>query len=294
VTRPVPFLAAAVLAGAFGPVAVTDPAHTDQRTVPPRRCDQKAGDQDGVETVAGVVKAVLAEKAQLVLTVEEDGAHTDRTVPVAPRVPVRFGKAATTLADLRPGMTVELSYKGNSTDLLGVRATWPQREVVFKAADPATRSFSIETGGDEGGFETVLHLTPDAKVMVDELPAGLADVPAGAKTRVDLALDRKGVLALEADGLPDTLPVLVKRYEPGAPTGTLYVEVRAAGFRRDRVATIGLPLAAGVRVRYAGHDAALTDLRDRMPARLTFSPDRRTVTTVLVAAPLPPEVNDDD
>jgi hypothetical protein len=244
-----------------------------------------------VETVAGVVKAVAADKSQLVVTAAGDDGP-DRTVAVPAGAKVRFGPTAVALGDLRPGMHVVLSYRGNSTDLLEVTAAWPPREVVFKAADPATRSFSIETGGDEGGFETVLTLAPGAKVTVDELPAGVADVPPGRKARVELSLDKKGVLALEADGAPGTLPGLVKRYD--AVTRTLLVEVRAAGFRADRVATIGFPVAAGAKVRHAGRDAALTDLKERMPVRLTFTPDRRTVAVILTADPLPPEVNDDD
>jgi hypothetical protein len=84
----------------------------------------------------------------------------------------------------------------------------------------------------------------------------------------------------------------VRRYD--AATRTLLVEVRAAGFRRDRVATNGFAVAAGAKVRRAGRDVALTDLKERMPVRLTFTPDRRAVASILTADPLPPEVNDDD
>ena len=234
-----------------------------------------------VETVAGVVKSVAADKDQLVVTAEDD----DRTVAVG-GAKVRFGPKAVALGDLRPGMHVVLSYRGNSTDLLELKAAWPTREVVFQSADPATRSFRVE------GDAVALTLDPGAKVTVDELPAGVADVPVGRKARVELSLDRKGVLALEADGAPDTLPGLVKRYD--AATRTLLVEVRAAGFRHDRVATIGFSVAAGARVRRADRDVALTDLKERMPVRLTFTPDRRAVASILTADPLPPEVNDDD
>ncbi len=237
-----------------------------------------------VETVAGVVKAVAAGKNQLVVTVEEGDVRADRTV-TAGGAKVLFGSEAVALGDLRPGMHVALSYRGNSTDLLAVKAAWPPREVVFQAADPAGRSF--RTDADE-----VLTLDPAAKMTVDELPAGVADVPPGRKVRLELALDRTVVRTLEAEGAPDTLPGLVKRYD--AATRTLLVEVRAAGFRADRVATIGFAVAAGAKVRRAGRDVALTDLKERMPVRLTFTADRRTVTAILTAAPLPPELNDDD
>lgn len=241
-----------------------------------------------VEVVAGVIKSGRPKSDQLVVTVTEEGHPTDRTVRVPATAKVRFGPKLAALADMRAGMLVELAYRGNSADLLEVRARWPQQEVVFTATDPATKTFHIRTDGIEG----VLNLDPDAKVTVDELPAGLADVPVGRKARVELSIDKTGALAVEADGLPDALPGLVKRYDAAART--LLVEVRAAGFRADRVVTVGFVLAPGVKVRHAGRDAAPTDMKERMPVRLAFGPDRRTVTSVLAADPLPPEVNDDD
>jgi hypothetical protein len=241
-----------------------------------------------VEVVAGVIKSVRPKVDIIVVTVAEGDQRTDRTIGLEGGAKLLFARRPAALADLRPGMHVELAYKGNSADLLEVRASWPRREVVFRSADPDARTFRVAAGG----AEAVLKLAPDASVVVDELPAGLADVPVGQKVRIDPTADETGVLALEADGPPDTLPGLVKRYDAAART--LFVEVRAAGFRFDRVATIGFPVAAGAKVRYAGRDAALADLTERMPVRLTFAADRRAVASVLAAAPLPPEVNDDD
>jgi hypothetical protein len=250
------------------------------------------GPPPAVESVKGVIRAVAAEKHQLVVTTAEDEGRANRTVTVGGATRVRFGARTVAISDLQPGMVVVLSYKGNSTDLREVKAGWPHREVVFKAADPATKSFSVETGGDEGGFETVLTLDPAAKVTVDDLPAGLADVPAGKKVRLELTIDKKGVLGVEAEGPADTLPGLLNRYD--AKSNSLLVEVRAAGFREDRVVTLSFPLTTTAKVRHAGRDVALTDLKPRMPVRLTFTPDRRTVSRVLIADPLPVEVNDDD
>ncbi len=241
-----------------------------------------------VEVVAGGIKSNPLKSDQFVVTVTEEGHPTDRAVRVPATAKVRFGPKPAALADLRAGMLVELAYRGNSADLLEVRARWPQQEVVVKAADPATKTFRIDTAG----AETVLALDPAAKVTVDELPAGLADVPVGREARVELSIDKTGALAVEADGPPDTLPGLVKRYD--SATRTLLVEVRAAGFRADRVVAVGFVLAPHVKVRHAGRDAAPTDLKERMPVRLAFGPDRLTVTSVLAADPLPPEVNDDD
>ncbi|WP_145242564.1 hypothetical protein [Urbifossiella limnaea] len=58
--------------------------------------------------------------------------------------------------------------------------------------------------------------------------------------------------------------------------------------------TVSFPLTTPARVRHAGRDVAPTDLKERMPVRLTFTPDRRAVSGVLTADPLPVEVNDDD
>ncbi|QDU22653.1 hypothetical protein [Urbifossiella limnaea] len=171
------------------------------------------GPPPAVESVKGVIRAVAAEKNQLVVTTTEDDGPADRTVTVGGATRVRFGATTVAVGDLQPGMGVVLSYQGNSTDLREVKAGWPHREVVFKAADPATKSFSVETGGDEGGLESVLTLAPAAKVTVDELPAGLADVPPGKKVRLELTIDKKGVLGVEAEGPADTLPGLLKRYD---------------------------------------------------------------------------------
>ncbi|MFO0797391.1 MAG: sigma-70 family RNA polymerase sigma factor [Gemmataceae bacterium] len=308
-TRTIPTLAVALVVVALGAGGFAVRHALAEQPAPPRAAsrpaplpplaavqapdddDKKQNPKDRVEQVEGVIKAVAADKNQLVVAVEEDDHKADRTVPVA-GAKLRFGPKPVTVGDLRPGMEVVLSYKGNSTELLELKAGWPSREVVFKAADPATKSFSIETGGDEGGFEVVLRLDPDAKVTVDELPAGLADLPPNRKVRVELTIDKKGVIGVESDGAPGTLPGLLKRYD--AKTNSLLVEVRAAGFREDRVVTVAFPLTANAKVRHAGRDAALTDLKERMPVRLTFTPDRREVSGVLTADPLPPEVNDDD
>lgn len=293
---------------------VLPPAPKPARPVPVAKRDDKPADpKDKVETVRGEIKAVdpsalkakapgdnVKDVAGLGTRLEargsirvkpDDGDQPELTVPLPADAPLTFHGKPVKPADLKPGMRVELDYKGNSTDLVALRAEWRPRQVVVKAVSPADRTFGIETGGDEGGFEVVLAVAADAAVVVDGLPAGLPDVPAGRKVEVSPSLDRKAVVAVRSGGDPADLPALVLKYDPAARLLTVSFEAEQGDVRRP--VTLALPVAPDAKARLAGKDLPLAEVKPRMPARLRLSADRTTVVGLLLAAPLP-EPKDDD
>ncbi|MBX9623958.1 MAG: sigma-70 family RNA polymerase sigma factor, partial [Gemmataceae bacterium] len=249
--------------------------------------DKPADPKDKVETVRGEIKLVDATKVRVkpdeagqpeLSVAPGDGGFTFHGKPVKP-------------ADLKPGMRAEIDYRGNSTEFVAARAYWPPRRVTVKSVSVADRTFSIETGGDEGGFEIVLAVAPDAEVVVDGLPAGLADVPVGRRAEVSPSLDRKAVVAVRSAGDPADLPALVVGYNSTSRTLLVSFEADQGDVRRP--VTLALPVGAGAKARLAGKDLPLAEVKPRMPARLRLSGDRTTVTGLLLAAPLPEEKDDD-
>jgi hypothetical protein len=136
-------------------------------------------------------------------------------------------------------------------------------------------------------YPVTLDVTPDARVVLDGLPAGLADVPTGKPVELELGLDKKSVLSINVLGPWDHLPGTVESCDPVALT--LAVELWVGG--RDgngRPITLVLPVNADAKVRLAGADARLADLKPRMPVRLKLTADRKGVAGVLAGPPEPP------
>jgi hypothetical protein len=98
------------------------------------------------------------------------------------------------------------------------------------------------------------------------------------------------VSAVLADGNRDDIPAVVKEYDPVAQTLTVRFESEVP--HAHRWVTLCLPVNADARVRLAGKDAALTDLKERMPVSLRMTPDRKAVAGVLAGPPLPVEKDD--
>lgn len=273
-------------------------ARADRPPLPPvaaqptRREDEKAGEK--VSRVGGLIKGTDAAKNAVVLRFDES--KEEAAVELGPKTKVLFGGRAIALEDLKPGMRGELVYtteNAAANSLIEVRASWPRQRASLTGLDAAKGTLTFQVGGDGGdgtGLPVTLDVAKDVRVVVDGLFAGLADVPTGRKVELELGIDKKSVGAIEADGDAGDLPALVESYDAAA--NTLLVEFEAEANDRSRRVTLCLPVSAGAKVRLAGADAKLTDLKDRTPVRLKMTPDRKGVAAVLAGPPLPPEKED--
>jgi hypothetical protein len=249
---------------------------------------------DRPEIVTARITAIDAAKNTIHVRPEEDEGIPEHDIAITASIKVSFGGKPVTVSELRPGMRCDLVYKGNSKTLLEVRARWPQQSVRIRGIDAAAGTITVQTGDDDeddNGFEITLT-AKDAAVLVDGIPAALGDVSTGRKIRVDLGIDKKSVIRIDAEGDPADLPVLIQKYNPTSQT--LIVVLNVEQGRVHRKVTLALPVATDARVRHAGRDVKLIDLKERMPARLKLSADRTAVVGILVADPLPVNRDDDD
>jgi len=256
---------------------------------PIRRDDEAKKPEDKADRVGGTIKAIPAEKNTLRVKIDEADTETDIVVPATAKV--TFGKKPAMLADLKPGMHVEFVYVGEATAPTEVHARWPKTEAKAKAVDAAknTITIAVENGGVD--FDIPLTVAADAEVKVDGLPAGLADVAVGLKVALELGLDKKTVLAVRADGEKGDIPAVVKSYDPAARTLLIEFEIDANDVNRH--VTLALAVNADAKVRLAGKDAKLSDLKERMPVRLRMTADRKAVASILAGDPLPVSKDDD-
>jgi RNA polymerase sigma factor (sigma-70 family) len=255
---------------------------------PARQDDEKMPDaKEKLEVVSYRIVEVTASPPTLKLKPDDEGQPLV-TWGFTDTASVTFAKKPAKLTDLKVGMRADLAYKGNSNVVVEVRASWPAQKVAAKGIDAAKGTFAFEA---EGGFEVSLAVEPGAKVEVDDLPAGLADIPPGRKVELNLTIDKKGAVGLKADGDKGDIPVGIVKYDAVAKALLVRLEADHDDVRRE--VTLSLPVAADAKVRHAGKDAQLADLKDRMPARLRMSADRRTVVGLLVGDPKPADKDDD-
>jgi RNA polymerase sigma factor (sigma-70 family) len=283
---------------ANAPTALPPAARADAPlppVVPAKALRKDDDDKPGEKTsrVSGLIKGTDAAKNAVLFRFDES--KEEAPVELAPKTKVLFGGRAVKLDDLKPGMRGELVYTTENAGpnaLIEVRAHWPRQNASLTGFDAAKGTLTFQLDGDGGvGFPITLDVAKDAKVVVDGLPAALADVPTGRKVELELGIDKKSVTGIEADGDKGDLPAVVKSYDAAA--NTLLVEFDASANDRERRVTLCLPVNANAKVRLTGADAKLTDLKDRTPVRLKLTPDRKGVAAVLAGPPLPPEKEDD-
>ena len=243
-----------------------------------------------MDRVHRTIKAVTADKNTIRAKLDEGDAEAD--FPLAGTTKVFFGKKPTPRADLKPGMRVEFVYRGEGNTPAELVASWKRTSSAAKAVDAAKGTLTLQIENDGVEFDVALTVAPDAAVRVDELPAGLADVAAGGKVELELGIDKKTIPAIDAEGDAGDIPAVVKSYD--AVAGTILVAFEAEANDFGRRVTLALPVNADAKVRLAGQDAKLADLKERMPVRLRMTADRKAVAGVLAAAPLPERKDDDD
>ena len=244
--------------------------------------------EEKVDRIFGWLTTVTPDKNSFRVKID-DGEETE--INLDSKTKVRFGKKPIAVADLKPNMRVELIYRGASNTPSEVVASWRHSHSEVKSLDLAKSTLTIHVENDGIEFEVALTVTPDATILVDKLPAGLADVMPGRKALLKLGLDKKTVIGIEAEGNKLDIPALVKSYD--AVANTLLVEFDAEADDFGRRVTLALPVNADAKVRLAGADAKLTDLLPRMPVRLRMTDDRKAVAGILAAHPLPERKDDD-
>lgn len=297
-----------------------------------KKDDKPAGPKEKVETVHGVIRtvdptAIKAKPPELgkdiaglgtrldgfgsIVVKPDDNDQPELTVPLAPGAPLTFHGKPIKPADLKAGMHVELDFRGNTTDLLAVRAGWPPTKAVVKAVDVAKRTVTIplRTEGDTE-FDVPIPVAPGAAVVIDGLPAGLADLPATGPAELALSLDKKSIVRIESAGDLADLPGVVTstRQEQVKSEGTaaalpswrygIAIEVHVRPHRpgaEEQPVELLFDVAPNAKVRLNGREARFQDL---VPAahprvRLGFGPDAKTVVRILAADALPKPKDDD-
>jgi len=192
---------------------------------------------------------------------------------------------------LKPGMRFEGTFNDKETALVEVKVAWPTLDAKLKEIDAAGGKLVLAIEVNEQEFDLPFPLKPGARVVVDGLKAGLADLEPGA-VKIDFSPDKKSVVGIEstqagksASHLPGTLK--------GVDANAVTVTVSVAGFGEERKVELSLPLAKDAKARYQGKDAAVVDLKAGQRVQLKLAADRRTVVGIL-ADDADPKGNDDD
>ena len=257
----------------------------------PAEDDDQAKEEQMIDRRDGKLKSIDAAKNQLVVTLESD--KFDLTVDLDAKSEIIVAKRNYKLADLAVGMDVAVSFRGKEKTAFRVDASWPHLETTVKAVDAAKRTLSISARGNGGfEFEVPLSLASDANIVIDGLPAGLGDLTIGKKLRVEFGPDKKTAYKIEAEADSDELSAAFVK----ADAKSLTLLLRIAGHRDERKIELNFPIASTAKFHLAGKDIAIADLKEKMPVRVKFDADRRTVTGVW-AGPVPEkgeEGNDED
>jgi RNA polymerase sigma factor (sigma-70 family) len=278
-------------------IAVPKAPATAQQPV--RADDDDKKKDDKFQRVSCTIKSIDTAKSSLRVKLDEGGEETtidlDAKLIGMNKLNVSFAGKPIKLDDLKAGMRANLVYPPENVAQgpHAIEAAWPRQEVQVKLVNAEQSTLTFELPGNGGvNFPVTTSVSKDVKVTVDGLNAGLADVIAGRRTELSLGLDRTTVIAINATGENGDIPVMIKSYDAAA--NTLLVEFEAEANDFSRRVTLCLAVNANAKVRLAGSDAKLTDLKDRMPARLRMTADRKGVAGILAGNPLPVPKDDDD
>ena len=132
-----------------------------------------------------------------------------------------------------------------------------------------------------------MSFIPEVAVVVDALPAGLADLTLGKKVWLDFGPDKKTIYGIEAEADPQDLSALIKSLSGK----TIVLTVRVNGFRDERKVELKFEIAANAKVRYEGKDIKLAELKSEQRVRCRFAEDRKTIKSIWAASAPPKEVS---
>ena len=255
--------------------------------------DQKirVEDDDKVDRREGTIKSVDIDGNKLVITLDED--KFDLAVDLEAKVEILVARRAVKLGELAVGMRAAASFKGTEKNAFRLDAFWPRLDTIVKGTDTAKRTLVVKAEGNNGfDFEVPLPVAADAKIELEGIEVGLGDLGTGSKIEVEFAIDKKTVLGIVAEGSKDDLPAAVKSVD--AANRTLTLSFKVAGIRDERHVELSFGLTGDAKFRLLGRDIALTDLKPDMPVVARFAADRRTISMLYAAAPVPKDEKKDD
>src|SRR5262249_4163483 len=128
---------------------------------------------------SGFVHSVDAARNQLFMNFDLS-AGKGHDAGVTANTKVLFGGKPIPLAELKPGMRVELRYYKGSKDRDEARVYWRRLRPEVTAVNAVKRTVTFKFVGKQGDvLDVTLPVGADAAVTLDGLPARLADVPLG-------------------------------------------------------------------------------------------------------------------
>ncbi len=273
------------------PAAVREPIKTPAPT--PRADDdddKKPDEKEKLDRREGKLKSIDATGNKLVLLMDED--KFSLPVDVGAKTTITVARRVVKLVDLKEGMSAVVTFRGTEKEAMKVEGSWPGLDAATKAVDADKHTITIKTE-EKNGFEfgVTLPVAPDAQVMLEGVPVGLADLTVGGNVNLEFSVDKKTVEGISVWAETGLLPGVVKATDPAKKTVTL--SVRAETHRDHRDIELSFETAADCVFRVNGKDVKLADLTARMPVRCRLAADRRTVTRAM-AGPVPAKEKDDD
>jgi RNA polymerase sigma factor (sigma-70 family) len=237
------------------------------------------------QTIAGVVKAVDADKNTITLSVDvpkgEPKPDKDKTFALAKnaQISVDDGKAKDkskpnpyTLADVPAGARVTLRLTLDHQEVVAIRAEGATIYGPVKEVDAAKSTITV---GDKVKGDQTYRVSKEAAIYLDEKsdPKKLADVPVGSDVNLKLLVDQKTVFEIRAIG-PTVHGVV--RGNAGNDSITI----------GDKQGDKTYAVLKGANVRIAdGKQGKLADLIDGTVASLRLSADRATVLDIHAEGP---------
>jgi len=250
--------------------ATADPARPEP--VPPAATADTAPAKPGVgEKESGSVHSVDAARTKLFVDFDR-AAGKGEDAGLTAETTVRFGGKPVPLADLQPGMRVDLVYPKDSEVPNEVRAYWPRLRPQVTAVNPTKRTVVFRFAGEQGvALDVTLPVAADAVVTLDGLPAGLADVPLGEASWLTLSSDKKSLIGVAAFSRAYDISGEVASYEPATRVLAVYPGPNEI---------VKLPVAADAKVVLNGEDATLADVKKYMRVLIKRSADRKTIVGI--------------
>jgi RNA polymerase sigma factor (sigma-70 family) len=243
----------------------------------------------------GTLKAIGDGKITVAVFTGNKKETADKTFGLASDVKVFLAEGKKgeegKLADLSPGLGVEVRLSVDQKSVEQIVAHGPTVGGTVKAVDPAKNTITIGyKKGPEGLVEktfelppgTPIHLPSRSKEKGARPPEGkLADLTPGTNVVLQLSVDKKHVrsIAVQVPSVHGT----IKELSPGK--GTVRIESKGP----DGMVAQTFTLAKDVTIHFAdgakGDEGKLADLAEDMSVTATLSLDRKTVLSLFVPTP---------
>jgi RNA polymerase sigma factor (sigma-70 family) len=224
---------------------------------------------------SGYVNSVDAARNKLFVDFDLSGGKGE-DAEIRADTKVLFSGRAARLADLKPGMRVDLVYFTGSHVPNEVRAYWPRLRPEVMAVDAVKRTVVFRFEGQQGGaLDVNLPVAAGAAVTLDGVPARLADVPLGQASWLTLSSDRKSLIGIAAFSRAHDIAGRVANHRLATRMLTLYPGPNQV---------IKLPVATNAKVVLDGEDATFADVKKYMRVLIRRSADRTTIISIVAVS----------